>query len=85
MGPTKFRFRDPNFSIRMPHRSITGRSPVDSGEWDERSFCGINQRHPMTHSIWAWYGEAAKTAVGFFWKSGWSRRLSGYTISATDP
>ena len=36
----------------------------------------------MSTSIWAWYGEAAKTAVGFFWKSGWSRRPSGYTISA---
>jgi len=35
----------------------------------------------MTESIWAWYGEAAKTAVGFFWKSGWAFVL-GYTISA---
>lgn len=35
----------------------------------------------MAHSIWAWYGEAAKTAVGFFWKSGWAFIL-GYTISA---
>ena len=35
----------------------------------------------MTYSIWAWYGEAAKTAVGFFWKSGWAFVL-GYTISA---
>jgi hypothetical protein len=26
----------------------------------------------MTHSIWAWYGEAAKTAIGVFWKSGWA-------------
>jgi hypothetical protein len=32
-------------------------------------------------SFWAWYGEAAKTAVGFFWKSGWAFVL-GYTISA---
>ncbi|PQJ35950.1 permease [Salinibacter sp. 10B] len=35
----------------------------------------------MSSSIWAWYGEAAKTAVGFFWKSGWAFVL-GYTISA---
>jgi uncharacterized membrane protein YraQ (UPF0718 family) len=35
----------------------------------------------MTASFWAWYGEAAKTAVGFFWKSGWAFVL-GYTISA---
>ena len=35
----------------------------------------------MAHSVWAWYGEAAKTAVGFFWKSGWAFVL-GYTISA---
>lgn len=31
--------------------------------------------------IWATYGEAAKTAVGFFWKSGWAFVL-GYMISA---
>ena len=35
----------------------------------------------MAHLVWAWYGEAAKTAVGFFWKSGWAFVL-GYTISA---
>jgi hypothetical protein len=35
----------------------------------------------MDASLWAWYGEAAKTAVGFFWKSGWAFVL-GYTISA---
>lgn len=32
-------------------------------------------------SFWALYGEAAKTAVGFFWKSGWAFVL-GYSISA---
>ncbi|WP_022835343.1 permease [Salisaeta longa] len=32
-------------------------------------------------SFWAWYGEATKTAIGFFWKSGWAFVL-GYTISA---
>ncbi len=31
--------------------------------------------------IWALYGEAAKTALGFFWKSGWAFVL-GYFISA---
>lgn len=31
--------------------------------------------------VWTTYGEAAKTAVGFFWKSGWAFVL-GYTISA---
>jgi len=30
---------------------------------------------------WALYGEAAKTAVGFFWKAGWAFVL-GYTVSA---
>ncbi|PEN11181.1 permease [Longibacter salinarum] len=35
----------------------------------------------MSTSFWASYGEAAKTAVGFFWKSGWAFVL-GYTISA---
>ena len=35
----------------------------------------------MTSSFWAWYGEAAKTAIGFFWKSGWAFVL-GYSISA---
>lgn len=32
-------------------------------------------------AFWAWYGEAAKTALGFFWKSGWAFVL-GYSISA---
>ena len=32
-------------------------------------------------AFWAWYGEAAKTAIGFFWKSGWAFVL-GYSISA---
>ena len=32
-------------------------------------------------SFWQLYGEAAKTAIGFFWKSGWAFVL-GYTISA---
>ncbi|WP_405242368.1 permease [Lentisalinibacter salinarum] len=31
--------------------------------------------------FWVTYGEAAKTAAGFFWKSGWAFVL-GYTISA---
>lgn len=31
--------------------------------------------------FWATYGEAAKTALGFFWKAGWAFVL-GYTISA---
>lgn len=31
--------------------------------------------------IWQSYGEATKTALGFFWKSGWAFVL-GYTISA---
>ena len=31
--------------------------------------------------FWTPYGEAAKTAVGFFWKSGWAFVL-GYFISA---
>lgn len=31
--------------------------------------------------FWPTYGEAAKTAAGFFWKSGWAFVL-GYTISA---
>jgi uncharacterized membrane protein YraQ (UPF0718 family) len=31
--------------------------------------------------FWITYGEAAKTAAGFFWKSGWAFVL-GYTISA---
>lgn len=31
-------------------------------------------------TLWARYGEAAKTAVGFFWKSGWAFVL-GYCIS----
>jgi uncharacterized membrane protein YraQ (UPF0718 family) len=32
-------------------------------------------------SNWQWYGEAAKTAIGFFWKSGWAF-VFGYAISA---
>ncbi|MGK7295645.1 MAG: permease [Candidatus Wenzhouxiangella sp. M2_3B_020] len=32
-------------------------------------------------SFWASYGQAAKTAAGFFWKSGWAFVL-GYSISA---
>ena len=32
-------------------------------------------------SIWQVYGEAAKTAIGFFWKSGWAFVI-GYAISA---
>jgi uncharacterized membrane protein YraQ (UPF0718 family) len=31
--------------------------------------------------IWELYGEAAKTAIGFFWKSGWAF-VFGYAISA---
>ena len=33
------------------------------------------------HNVWTTYGEAARTAFGFFWKSGWAFVL-GYTISA---
>jgi uncharacterized membrane protein YraQ (UPF0718 family) len=33
-----------------------------------------------TTSFWALYGEAAKTSLGFFWKSGWAFVL-GYAIS----
>jgi uncharacterized membrane protein YraQ (UPF0718 family) len=32
-------------------------------------------------SVWQLYGEAAKTAVGFFWKAGWAFVL-GYWVSA---
>jgi uncharacterized membrane protein YraQ (UPF0718 family) len=32
-------------------------------------------------NFWALYGEAAKTALGFFWKSGWAF-ICGYAISA---
>ena len=32
-------------------------------------------------SLWELYGEAAKTAVGFFWKAGWAFVL-GYWVSA---
>ncbi|MGA9537453.1 MAG: permease [Desulfobacterales bacterium] len=32
-------------------------------------------------SFWSVYGEAAKTAVGFFWKSGWAF-VFGYFVSA---
>jgi hypothetical protein len=32
-------------------------------------------------SFWQLYGEATKTAVGFFWKSGWAF-VFGYSISA---
>jgi len=32
--------------------------------------------------VWTTYGEAGKTALGFFWKSGWAFVL-GYTISAS--
>lgn len=32
-------------------------------------------------SVWQLYGEAAKTALGFFWKSGWAF-VFGYAISA---
>ena len=32
-------------------------------------------------SFWQLYGEAAKTTVGFFWKSGWAF-VFGYSISA---
>jgi hypothetical protein len=31
--------------------------------------------------LWTSFGEAAKTAAGFFWKSGWTFVL-GYFISA---
>ena len=34
--------------------------------------------------FWASYGEAAKTAAGFFWKAGWAFVL-GYAISAAKP
>jgi uncharacterized membrane protein YraQ (UPF0718 family) len=30
--------------------------------------------------FWAQYGEAAKTALGFFWKAGWAFVL-GYSVS----
>jgi hypothetical protein len=32
-------------------------------------------------SLWELYGEAAKTAVGYFWKAGWAFVL-GYWVSA---
>ena len=32
-------------------------------------------------SFWHLYGETAKTAIGFFWKSGWAF-VFVYTISA---
>jgi len=32
-------------------------------------------------AIWQLYGDAAKTAIGFFWKSGWAF-IFGYAISA---
>jgi len=35
----------------------------------------------FSHNFWMLYGEAAKTAVGFFWKSSWAFVL-GYFISA---
>jgi uncharacterized membrane protein YraQ (UPF0718 family) len=35
----------------------------------------------MLSDVWIAYGEAAKTAVGFFWKAGWAFVL-GYFISA---
>ncbi len=35
----------------------------------------------FSSEFWASYGEAAKTAAGFFWKSGWAFVL-GYFISA---
>jgi uncharacterized membrane protein YraQ (UPF0718 family) len=35
----------------------------------------------LTDQYWALFGEAAKTAAGFFWKSGWAFVL-GYFISA---
>lgn len=41
----------------------------------------IFNHHKMTMEIWQTYGDAVKTAVGFFWKSGWAFVL-GYTISA---
>ena len=33
------------------------------------------------NTFWQLYGEAAKTALGFFWKAGWAFVL-GYTVSA---
>jgi uncharacterized membrane protein YraQ (UPF0718 family) len=36
---------------------------------------------PFSMELWASFGEAAKTAAGFFWKSGWAFVL-GYFISA---
>jgi len=35
----------------------------------------------MNSGFWHLYGEAAKTAVGFFWKAGWAFVL-GYFVSA---
>jgi uncharacterized membrane protein YraQ (UPF0718 family) len=35
----------------------------------------------LSIEFWTGFGEAAKTAVGFFWKSGWAFVL-GYFISA---
>ena len=35
----------------------------------------------FTMEFWAFFGEAAKTSAGFFWKSGWAFVL-GYFISA---
>ena len=53
-----------------------------------RKFLLLNQKEPgRRHDIsfsmefWALFGEAAKTALGFFWKSGWAFVL-GYFISA---
>ena len=37
-------------------------------------------RNPPLKDLWAQYGEAAKTAVGFFWKAGWAFVL-GYAMS----
>jgi len=39
------------------------------------------RKNPMTMNFWQLYGEAAKTAFGFFWKAGWAF-IFGYFVSS---
>jgi hypothetical protein len=57
----------------LPRYDGSKRAPWHAG-------CYIKGVYDTVPDFWTTYGEAAKTAAGFFWKSGWAFVL-GYTIS----
>ena len=61
---------------------IFSRKKVNGGEaLFEATHEPMDMLENLTLSMGQLYGEATKTAVGFFWKSGWAF-VFGYTISA---